>query len=209
VSHKPPARRPDSFLDKITTFMMANLLWAVLASFFITLPAATAGLFATLMPWVQGKSSEPFSRFFGGIQQHWQKSTLIGLIDAGIAIVVLVNLSVLRQMDNTSALVWLSRSAVFFVAALTILTNVYLWPLLVTTEEWPLRQLIELALRLVFLHPLWSIFVVLLSAAPLLLTLFLPSFFALLITFSSIALLICWGAWHVIEPHLFDDHKTG
>jgi uncharacterized membrane protein YesL len=197
------------YLDKITTFLLVNMLWAVFAALVITLPAATAGLFATLTPWVHGKPSEPFRDFFGGMRDHWRKSTVIGLLDAGIAGLVVLDLTILDSMKTTTLPALFSRNVAFLVAALTLLTNLYLWPLLVTVDL-PLRTLIRISIKLVYLHPAWSIVASGLMVVPLLLALVLPRFVGVLLTFSSCALLASWGAWHVIEQHkhdLLDDSR--
>jgi uncharacterized membrane protein YesL len=200
LSHDTRARRSE-LIDKITTFIVVNMLWVVFAALVITLPAATAGLFATLVPWTQGRTSEPFRDFFGGMRRHWRKSTMIVLLDAVLAGLIALNLAILNSADDFPALC--SRNVALFVAALTIMANVYLWPLLVSVD-WPVRQLIRVALKLVFLHPIWSLVASLLAVLPLLLTLMLPRFIVILVSFSSCALLASWGAQHVFEQHRRD-----
>jgi uncharacterized membrane protein YesL len=190
----------SELIDKITSFILVNLFWALLSSLIIPLPMATAGLFATLTPWVRGEPSEPYKDFFGGMRQHWRKSTLIALIDVGIAGLILVNLTILNHMPIATLPALMARNVAFFVGLLTVLVNLYLWPLLVTVDL-PVSRLIRIAARLVFLHPAWSLFAGTLMLTPLLLSLILPQFIALILTFSSTALLASWGAWHVIEQH--------
>lgn len=197
-------------IDKITSFIVVNLLWVVFAALVVTLPAATAGLFATLSPWVQGKTSEPFRDFFGGMRQHWRKSTAAVLLDVAVIGMVALNLNILNKMGIDTLPAFFARSVAFFVAAVTLLTNLYLWPLLVSVDL-PLRQLIRVAVKLVFLHPAWSLVATLLALAPLLSVLLLPRFIAVLIAFSGCALLASWGAWRVLDQHkreLFDHSST-
>jgi uncharacterized membrane protein YesL len=207
LSQETRARRAE-WVDRITTFVLVNMLWAVFAALLITLPAATAGLFATLTPWVHGEPSEPFKDFFGGMRKYWRKSTMIGVIDAGIAGLVMLDLSILDRMNVDTLPGLFSRNVAIFVAALALLTNLYLWPLLVTVDL-PLRKLIGIAMRFVFLHPVWSLLAGMLMLIPLLLTLVLPGFVALLLAFSSCALLASWGAWHVIEQYQRDLSDVG
>jgi uncharacterized membrane protein YesL len=87
-------------IDQITTFLVVNLLWAIFAAPIITLPAATAGLFATLTPWVRGEFGT-VQRFFGGMRRYWWKSTAIGLIDLAIAGLILLDLTILDAMQVT------------------------------------------------------------------------------------------------------------
>ncbi len=198
--------RSYELTDKITTFIVVNMLWLVFVALVVTLPAGTAGLFATLVPWTRGQSSEPFRDFFGGMRQYWRQSTVIVVLDAILAGVIALNLAILSGATGLPALC--SRNVAFFVAAVTIMTNLYLWPLLVSVD-WPVRRLIRVALTLVFLHPVWSLVASGLALLPLLLAAVLPRFVSILVSFSSCALLASWGAQHVFDQHQRDlfDHS--
>lgn len=184
-------------LDKTMTFVLVNMLWMVLSAPIITLPAATAGLFATLTPWVRGETSELFHDFFGAMRRHIVKSTLIGLGDVGIGLIVWVNVQIIHQMNSLNFSALLSLNVTLFVAVAAVMTNLYLWPLLVTVDA-PLSQLVRTAVRLALLHPIWSLLTALLALLPLSTAFFLPSFIVLLGTFSACALLVSWGAWRVL-----------
>ena len=72
---------PGSLLDRILTVMLANVLWFVFAVLIITLPAATAGLFAVMAPLARNRDAEIFATFFGTMRRQWLKSTVIFLAD--------------------------------------------------------------------------------------------------------------------------------
>lgn len=184
-------------LDKATTFILVNMLWMVLAALIITLPLATAGLFATLTPWVHGQTSEPFRDFFGAMRRYARQSIVIFLGDIGVGLVVWINLQIFRQMNTLSLPALLSLNVTIFVAVSAITTNLYLWPLLVTLDA-PLSQLVRTAAKLALLHPIWSILASLIAMVPLFAVFVLPAFIVLLGTFSTCALLASWGAWRVL-----------
>lgn len=202
AEHQP--RRRSDLLDKATSFILVNILWAVLAALIVPLPPATAGLFAALTPWVRGQHSEPFQDFFGAMRRYAAKSSLIVLADAAIGLVIWFNLGILRQM-GTNAPALLSLSVTIFVALSAVAANLYLWPLLVSVDA-PLAQLVRAAIRLVLLHPAWSIFASLLALLPLAISLVVPRFIVLMATFSTCALLASWGAWYVLRN--FVDNRT-
>ncbi len=198
MAEKPPRGWAD-ILDKVTTFILVNMLWMVLAALIITLPPATAGLFATLMPWMRGKTSEPFRDFFGAMRRYAVQSYMIFLGDVGIGLLIWVNFQIFRQMDGLNLPALLSLNVTIVVAAAAVATNLYLWPLLVTVDA-PLSQLVRTAASVALLHPIWSIFVALLAMGPLLGVFILPRFIVLMGTFSTCALLVSWGAWRVLGP---------
>jgi uncharacterized membrane protein YesL len=201
-------RQSSEVIDRITSFILVNMLWMVLSVPVITMPLATAGLFATITPWVRGGTSEPFRAFFGAMRQYALKSIAIFLCDIVIAMIVLANLQILSQMASLSIPALLSLNVTIFIAASAILTNLYIWPLLVTVDV-PLPRLIKVAAKVALLHPLWSAFVALLAMVPLLVSLVLPRFVALISTFSTCALLASWGAWRVLEKYVDGEQLKG
>ena len=189
------------FLDKAGNFILANLLWVLLSIPVITLPMATAGLFASMSPWARGKSAEVFQDFFGGMRQHWRKASLIVLMDVLLGGLIILNLSIFRLMNLPQPLILLSQSVTLFVAVTAIMVNLYLWPLMVTFDELSLRRLLDTSLKLVFAHPAWSFAVLIMALVPLLLSLLLPAAVFILGSFSSVALVVSWGAWRIIRRY--------
>lgn len=197
MSDPTPTTWADLF-DKLTTFVTLNILWVVISSLVITIPAATGGLFSCFVPMVRGDHVEPFRDFFDGMRQHWRKSTVLFLLDLGIIVLIAINFAIFNRMNMTTGPAFFSRSVTLFVALLALMVNMYLWPLIVTRDR-SLRYLIKLSIQLVFSNPFWSFFVAILALVPLLLVMVLPSFVGLIFGFSSSALLASWGAWGIIQ----------
>lgn len=192
---------PGSPIDRIATFVMANLIWFVLALMIVPLPAATAGLFATLAPWVRGKDTELFGTFFGTMRQHWLKSTVIGVIDVVIAVIVYMNFQAISLMAlENSTLSMIFTSVTLFIALSAILINLYIWPLLVLFDL-PYRRLFYVAASLALAHPFWSLLIVAMVLLLLSLVLFLPTIIIVFGLFSAIALVINWGTWRIIRKY--------
>ena len=190
-------------LDKWLTPVMANLLWVALSLPLITLPAATAALFATMFYWMYGKQPEMFSQFFVTMRRCWLRSSLVVVLDLLVCGLIVVNLLIFQMMDMTHVLAFLSRSATVFVGLLLVLVNVYVWPLLAVWDV-PLRQILSFALQLVFAHPLWSIGVALATLVPPIIAsvLLLPAAVMLFGGVSCSAYIACWGTWQVARRYL-------
>lgn len=193
--------RFSEVVEAVTTFVMANLLWALSSMFVVTMPAATAGLFAVFVPWVRGQSVEPIAAFFGGMRRHWRRATVVALIDLAIGALVALNLLILRQMGLGQLLAAISLSLTLLVALLVLATNAYAWPLLIL-QDLPLRNVLQNAFKLALAHSGWTALVLLAAVLPLLLSLFLPQAVFLTVSFSASALITTWGAWRVIRPYL-------
>ena len=191
---------PGSPIDRILTVILANLLWFIFAVLIVTLPAATAGLFAVLVPLVRGRDVEIFSTFFGTMRRQWLKSTVILAADVVFGGVIALNLSVLDSIGLPGPMPWALRGIYIFFGVTALLTNLYVWPLLVLFDL-RLRRLMSVSLKLALIHIRWSLFTLGLTLLPLTLALVVPPLFSALIVFSSAGLIVSWGTWRVIKQH--------
>jgi uncharacterized membrane protein YesL len=191
---------PGSLVDKITTVVLANLLWFIFAVLIVTLPAATAGLFAVLAPLVRGRDAEFFATFFGTMRRQWLKSTVIVAADVLLGGVIAINLSILSVMNLPDPLFWFLRSVYILLGMTALLANLYVWPLLVLFDL-RLRRLAAVSLKLALTHIRWSLLTLGLALLPLSLALIAPLIFGVAVFFSTAVLIVNWGAWRVIEQH--------
>ena len=165
----------------------------------------TAALFASVAPWARGQSPyRPLLHFWTAVRRHWLQATLIGLIDLILGGLVALNLLSIRQMDFGQFITLLPFILTLFFAIALILTNVYIWPLLVTLDQ-PLTSLIKNAVMLALGHPFWGGLVAIIALIPLGIGLVLPRFFFLTVAFAITAFITYWGAWRMIRRYLDQD----
>lgn len=191
-------------LDRWGAFVLANLLWVILALPLITLPAATAGLFAVMTRRARGQQPELFRVFFGAMRRYWWKALALALADGLLFGLIVLNLSLFPFMSSTDLLAWMSGSVTLMAGVVFLLANLYVWPLLILFDL-PPRQLAAMALKLVFAHPLESLGVLAATLVPVLISALLPRAVFLFVTAALCAYIICWGTWRVIRPHLSED----
>ncbi|MBN2305444.1 MAG: DUF624 domain-containing protein [Anaerolineae bacterium] len=191
---------PGSFFDRIITVVLANILWFVCAVPVITLPAATAGLFAVLSALVRGHDVEIFATFFGTMRRQWFKSTVIMAADVVIGVVIAINFHIVNMMNPPELIFWFFRSIYIFLIIAALMANLYLWPILVLFD-FDLRHLIMMSIRLAFTHPMWSLLTLSLALLSLALTVFVPPALSVLIIFSTTVWIINWGAWQIIKRY--------
>lgn len=192
---------PGSLFDRILTIVLANILWFVCAVPVVTLPAATAGLFAALAPLVRGRDAELFAAFFGTMRRQWLKSTAIVTADVMIGGVIVANFNILGIMNPPTLVFVLLGGIYIFLVIATLMTNLYLWSLLVLTDP-PLRRLVTVSIQLAFAHPLWSLFTLGLALLPLVLAAFIPPVLSVIVVFSTTVLIINWGTWQIIKQYV-------
>lgn len=194
-------------LDKWGTFVLTNLFWIVLSFPILTMPIATAGLFKVMSKWVRGKQPEFFQDFFGGMRQHWLNALLIALLDMVAGAFVLMNTSILIQMEAADPFAIVARAVTVFAALLLLLINLYVWSLLVISQQ-SLYQIIQLSFKLVIVHPVWSLGIMIAAAIPILVSLLLPKMIFLFVPISLSALLINRGTWQIIRQYIPEDERS-
>lgn len=189
--------------NTVTTFILFNMLWLFGALFIVTIPAVTAALFAGVAPWSRGQSPyKPLAMFGKAMRHYGLKATAVALLDLFVLGFVILNLLIILQQIGTDHIMGMLALIVTSLVGITlILANVYLWPLLVTLDP-PLRDLLKNGVRLGILHPIWGLLIAAAAAIPLVLSLILPGFFLLTLTFAASALIIYWGAWRIIQRYL-------
>jgi uncharacterized membrane protein YesL len=185
-----------------SSFVLLNMLWLFCSLLIVTMPAATAALFATVAPWGRGSSpSEPLANFFVAMKQYGVRATAVTLLNLLIGALVTLNFLVLRQIEISQVMPALALIVTTLVTLLLLLSNIYLWPLLVTVDP-SLAVLLKNALKLALVHPFWGLLVAVGAVLPGLISLLLPQAFFITITFAATALIVYAGAWRVMRRYL-------
>lgn len=190
--------------DRWGTFLLANVLWAICSLPLVTLPAATAGLFAVMSARARGSSANFLPIFFGAARRLWWKATLLMLIDAAFGGWVALNLSILPAMGASNPAALFSMSVTLFAGIMLVLANLYAWSLLVLVDL-PFKGLVSAAIQLVFSYPLWSLGVLIAAALPVGIGLILPQGVFVFAVASICAWIITAGTWRVIRKHVSED----
>lgn len=189
--------------EKWATFVLANMLWAIVSIPLVTLPAATAGLFAVMSARARGRQPDLLATFFCAMRRLWLKATLLAGINLLAGGLIALNLAILPRMDMTGdPFAFMARSVTLFMVVALLMVNLYAWPLLALLETMPLGRLLKSALQLAFAHPFWSMGVLVAAALPVLLSLLLPRGAFVIFTASAVAWIVCRGTWRVIRRHL-------
>jgi uncharacterized membrane protein YesL len=192
-------------VESYAGFVLANLLWALASLPLVTLPAATAGLFAVMLARVRGEPGSTIHTFIEGMQQHWRRATtliLLNLLGGGL---VALNAVIFPMMDlSTDPLAFVARSVTLFAALALVVMNVYAWPLLVLFESMSLKTVLASSARLALTHPLMSLGLAVTAVVIVGVSLLLPRGVFALATASGVALVVSFGAWRVIRGHVVE-----
>lgn len=156
LSLKPIFRR-------LGVLLVGNVLWIVVSLPLITLPAATGALFYLVHRVIlEERNLDPqgarVGDFWEGLRLHWRRSTLLGFLDFGALIVLVITLQ-FYLWNSQEVLRFLAGPAiVIFIVWLVM--QLVLFPLLIVYPEEPIWLIIRRAFFLVLGYPLDSIMLV-------------------------------------------------
>ncbi len=187
--------------DAYSSFVMANLLWAMVGLAVVTLPVATVALMTIMSERVRGRQPDVIWTFFTAVRQKWRTATLLGLIDAAAIGFIAINISIVGRMQADELMFVVSGAVTLFVGTIVLSVNVYMWALL-ALEDLPVRRVIEMSLRFALAYPLPTFGVLGASAALIAVSLLLPRGVFVFVTASAVAYVTAWGSWRVIRRHL-------
>lgn len=193
-------------VDRWGSFILANLLWCVFAVPIVTLPAATAALFAVMSLRTRGKQPIVLQVFFDAMRRLWLKATLIALLDVVVGGLLMLNLAIFPLMDMSQPVAFLSRSVTLFAAIGLVMVNLYLWSLLVIVEM-SFKALVANAFKLAFAYPVWSFGILVVAALPVGISLLLPRGIFLFVTASAFVLIITTGTWRILRRLLPEEER--
>lgn len=188
-------------LDVWSSPVMANMLWVVFVVPVITLPLAFVGLFAVMFHWMDSRRTQVFSLFFGTMRYTWRKCYLLFALDIAILAFLSFNLFVFQLMDMGDILAFLSRSATLFSLIVFVNFNVLAWVLVAIWDK-PLKHILSVSLKLVFVQPLWSAGIALAFILPFAVSLVMPTVVFVVLTGSAAAYMACWGTYRLMLHYL-------
>jgi uncharacterized membrane protein YesL len=148
------------FWRRLGLMVVANLLWLLMSLPIVTCPASTAGLFALVRRVVTEELDDAtldtrIGDFWDGFRAHWQRSTLITLLDlAGLGVIVVA--FVFYGRSSVEPLRWLIGPITLVLVA-WLAANLYVYPLLLHRRSSSAWETLREALLMAIAYPLTSL----------------------------------------------------
>ena len=147
------------FWRRLGLMVVANLLWLLMCLPLVTWPASTAGLFALVRRAVAEELDDAtidarIGDFWDGFRAHWQRSTLVTLLDlAGLGVIMVA--FVFYGRSPAEPLRWLV-GPIGLVLIAWLAANLYLYPLLLHRRYSSPWEVLREALLAALAYPLTS-----------------------------------------------------
>jgi uncharacterized membrane protein YesL len=142
---------------RIGLMILANILWLLMSLPIVTWPAATAGLFSLVRRVVTEELDDPaldarLGDFWDGVRAHWQRGSLVTLIDLAAGAVIVVAF-LFYARSPVEPLQWLVGPIALVLIA-WLAANLYLYPLLLHRPHATPWQIVREALLTALVYPL-------------------------------------------------------
>jgi uncharacterized membrane protein YesL len=197
------------FLTRVADLMILNLLFLVTSLPVVTLGASLTALCGTAMRIARGTSESTSGDYLRALRRNLRQGTLLGLIVAGLVLVLAAWWVVLDGFD-VPVLVRLILYAVCGVLAVRLtLVALYAFPYLATFDD-DLRTVLRNARLMSVRHPFASLALLAVTGLPVVVTVFYPQVTVygllwFLVGFAGVALLdgiVLAGVFATYAPEL-------
>jgi uncharacterized membrane protein YesL len=142
--------------DHIGLLILANLLWILLSLPIVTAPAATAGLFH-LTAKIARREDPSLRDLIGGFRLFFKPASLIGLVDAAIAVILWINVDFYSHLGGHASIPgMLFAGLIVWATAFWVLIHAHLFPLLISGER-SVRSLFRKSAVLTLHNPAFTV----------------------------------------------------
>lgn len=143
--------------------LVANVLWILVSLPLVTLPAATGALFYLAHRVVlEERARDPvparIGDFWVGLRTHWLRSTLLGLLN--FAAFILLFTALQFYLWNPQELLRILAGPISLLLVVWLAMQLYLFPLLIVSQEETIWSIIRRSFFLVLGYPLDSLMLV-------------------------------------------------
>lgn len=186
-----------SFLQLASAVVLGSLVWLFCSLPLVTLPLATAGLYAVAAEATRGLEFNLLGVFWQAARSRWLRALALWWLDAAALCVLGYDLWFFITRPG-----WLQLLAGVALSLFVVLclVNLYAWPLLVSTD-WGLWRLLKVSALLAGVHLFRSLGVALVVVALLLVAYRWP-FLAFAALPGAIALLSSYNAGRLLRRYL-------
>lgn len=143
----------------IMRFAFVNVLWIgftclgfIILGFF----PSTMAMFSVVRKWIMGESDIPvFKTFWNTFKSEWTKSNILGGLLAGMTILILIDLFVIKQHTSELLLQW-SKYPLFLLVVIFAMLLFYVFPTYVHYDI-PLLQVLKNSFLIMLLNPFYNL----------------------------------------------------
>lgn len=185
------------FFGKMSDLVILNLLWLVCSIPVITLGASTTALYSVVIKMVKDEESYIVKSFFSSFRENFKQATVIWGILLAVFSLLYVDFFFSSHTPVTGGELLFIPFAI--VAILTVLTSLYVFPMLAVFRN-SIKKTLKNSLYMALAHLPFSAFIGLIAAGPGML-LFLLSGKVMLAIFIDLVIGIAFFAW--VNAHIF------
>lgn len=154
-------------IGRIADFVVLNVLWVICSIPVITIGASTTALYAVMLKLVKNEEGYIARGFLKAFKENFRQSTLIWLVFFIVGIVYVIDFASLKLMSDRIA--GMMQILFLFMGALIAAMSVYAFSLQARFEN-TVKNTLKNALILVFAKLPYTILIVIITIAPVIVT---------------------------------------
>ncbi|MFT4416463.1 YesL family protein [Fredinandcohnia humi] len=137
-------------MEIIGRYCFLNLLWLIFSLPIITIPASITAMLGVIKGWSEGNESSLVNAFFGHFKKYLIKSSLLGILQLVVGIVLVGDLFVMWNLEGALRIVTVPLFGIL--AILFLFMSFYIYPLLVEFDM-SLKELVRNSFYLTVTRP--------------------------------------------------------
>lgn len=170
-------------VERLTNLVVLNLLYLLFCIPIFTIGPATAALHYVTLKYAANEEDRVWAPFMHSFKQNFKQGIIVGFLTTVVGVFLAFDLYWIYQMVNAGqafdkvVLVLVSLACIIY-----LMMTAYIYPLLARYDN-SLKQMFRTALILAIRHLPATICLAIISAAPIVLLMYTPTTFMLVLTF--------------------------
>ena len=170
-------------VERLTNLVVLNLLYLLFCIPIITIGPATAALHYVTLKYAANEEDRVWAPFIHSFKQNFKQGIIVGFLTTVVGVFLAFDLYWIYQMVNAGqafdkiVLVLVSLACIIY-----LMVTAYIYPLLARYDN-ALKQMFRTALILAIRHLPATVCLAIISAAPIVLLMYTPTTFMLVLTF--------------------------
>lgn len=154
-------------LGRLCDFVVLNILWIICSLPIITIGASTSAMYSVMLKIVKNEEGYIIRGFFKGFKENFKKSTILWLMLLAMGIIIRLDFQIIQGMNSSMRVVM--QGILMFVSLMLVCLNLYGFPMLARYEN-TLRQTIKNSFILAIVKLPYTILMLIIVAAPIVIT---------------------------------------
>ena len=158
-------------LSKLCDLLILNVLWLICSIPLFTIGASTTAMFAVTLKMAKNEEGYIVKGFFAAFKENFKKSTLIWLMIAFVAIIIIINVQVMSTFSDmlNPIIGTILRGIYLLMGVILLFLTLYVFPMMARYES-TIKQSLKNALLIALARLPYTLLLALIVVVPVIVT---------------------------------------